>query len=154
MQGKNVLLYFTGHGGDEFLKFRETDELRASEFAILISEFKRIHKFKELLIIMETCQADSMFNYLNTSGVTTIASSKKGESAISSEYDSFLGIPLSDRFTAVLYEQIQKLGPKKSLSDLYSVLRANIHEHTPVFRQFNTERSLSQMKIGDFFYSY
>jgi phosphatidylinositol glycan class K len=36
--GSDVLLYMTGHGGDEFLKFRDFEEMTAVDLGVAISE--------------------------------------------------------------------------------------------------------------------
>jgi phosphatidylinositol glycan class K len=147
-----MLLYLTGHGGDEFLKFRNVEELRAIEFAEILTTMKRILNFTELLIIIDTCQAASFFKYVEVSGVTTIASSIVGESSRSSAYDPVLGVPLGDRFTQSLCRILRRLPRRATFSDLARAIRASDFESTPDIRQFNAPRALHEMLIGDFFF--
>lgn len=52
----NVLLYMSGHGGDEFLKFHDAEEISAFEIALTLKEMSIKQRFKELLFIVDTCQ--------------------------------------------------------------------------------------------------
>ena len=36
----NLFVYLTGHGGDEFLKFHDADELSAKELALTFAEMR------------------------------------------------------------------------------------------------------------------
>ncbi len=47
-----VLLYMTGHGGDEFLKFNDIDELGADELADALLEMHLKGRYKELLFMV------------------------------------------------------------------------------------------------------
>lgn len=98
--GSNVVLYLTGHGGDGFLKFHDADELSAIELANAVSEMRHRRRFRKLLIIVDTCQAASLFTHLEDgSGVLAFASSRLGENAYASSPDATIGVALADRFT-------------------------------------------------------
>jgi phosphatidylinositol glycan class K len=146
------LIYLAGHGGEEFLKFRNVEELRATEFAFIVAEMKRILKFQELVVILDTCQAETFFRHIQTDGVTTIASSKLSEKAVSSEHDRTLGVPLADLFTRALVHTVPKLGRNATFSDLFRALARSRIGSTPVINQSGAPRSPSQMLLRDFFY--
>lgn len=98
--GSNVVLYLTGHGGDGFLKFHDADELSAIELANAISEMRHKRRFRKLLIIVDTCQAASLYKHLQVgSSVLAFASSRLGENAYASPPDATIGVALADRFT-------------------------------------------------------
>jgi phosphatidylinositol glycan class K len=40
-EGSNVLLYMTGHGGDEFLKFQDSEEIQSRDLA---DAFAQMHE--------------------------------------------------------------------------------------------------------------
>lgn len=44
----DLLVYMTGHGGDEFLKFRDFEEMTANDLAIAISEAHIGQRYREL----------------------------------------------------------------------------------------------------------
>ena len=97
----NLFIYFTGHGGDEFLKFHDADELSAKELALTFAEMRAKRRFKRCILVVDTCQAGSLFKYLDnsTSGILAMASAKLGENAYASPADATTGVALADRFT-------------------------------------------------------
>lgn len=146
------ILFLTGHGGEEFLKFRNTEELRALEFAEMIEHMKQINPFEELLIILDTCQADTFFRYIDTDGVITLASSILGEYARSEIYDEVLGVPICDLFSRELVKLVPQLGPNSTLIDLRDAFNAKSIGSTVVLRSIRTNRSLAQIRLGEFFW--
>ena len=97
----NLFVYLTGHGGDEFLKFHDADELSAKELALTFAEMRAKRRFKRCILVVDTCQAGSLFKYLDnsTSGILAMASAKLGENAYASPADATTGVALADRFT-------------------------------------------------------
>ncbi|XVF06365.1 hypothetical protein REPUB_Repub06bG0041800 [Reevesia pubescens] len=103
-EGSHILLYMTGHGGDEFLKFQDSKELQSHDLADAVKQMKEMHwvdkdytlpfpvrtvfLFKELLIMVVTCKASTLFNQLQSPGVLAIGSSMKGENLYSHHLDS------------------------------------------------------------------
>nr|XP_009591680.1 putative GPI-anchor transamidase [Nicotiana tomentosiformis] len=65
-EGSHILLYMTGHGGDEFLKFQDSEELQSHDLADAVKQMKEKHRFKELLIMVDTCQAATLFSQVMT----------------------------------------------------------------------------------------
>ncbi|KAG6703197.1 hypothetical protein I3842_07G072500 [Carya illinoinensis] len=98
-EGSHILLYMTGHGGDEFLKFQDSEELQSHDLADAVKQMKEKHRFKELLIMVDTCQAATLFSQLQSPGVLAIGSSMKGENSYSHHLDSDVGVSVVDRFT-------------------------------------------------------
>ncbi|RWW03635.1 hypothetical protein BHE74_00033098 [Ensete ventricosum] len=39
-EGSHILLYMTGHGGDEFLKFQDSEELQSHDLADAVRQMK------------------------------------------------------------------------------------------------------------------
>jgi phosphatidylinositol glycan class K len=91
----NVLIYMTGHGGDNFLKFQDQEEINARDLADALTQMherKRysqlkfrinITRYNEILLMIDTCQASTMHDHIVAPGVTAIASSIRGESSYS-----------------------------------------------------------------------
>jgi len=61
----------TGHGGDEFLKFQDSEELQSHDIADALKQMKEKHRFKELLIMVDTCQAATLFSQVCFTGRNT-----------------------------------------------------------------------------------
>ena len=56
----NVLVYLTGHGGDNFFKFQDGEELMSNDVASVFSQMYELKKYHEVLFIADTCQAFTM----------------------------------------------------------------------------------------------
>lgn len=121
----NILVYMTGHGGDEFLKFQDSEEISAYDLAdafqtmwakkrsasCLLSGLiywalnLRIHfyRYNELLFMIDTCQANTMTTKLYSPNILATGSSSKGENSYSvghsfilpSEYQTLLSFVFS-----------------------------------------------------------
>ncbi|PHT44931.1 GPI-anchor transamidase [Capsicum baccatum] len=61
-EGSHILLYMTRHGGDEFLKFQDSEELQSHDLSDAVKQMKEKRRFKELLIMVDTCQAATLFS--------------------------------------------------------------------------------------------
>ena len=58
--GTNVLVYLTGHGGDNFFKFQDGEELMSNDVASIFSQMYELKRYNEILFIADTCQAFTM----------------------------------------------------------------------------------------------
>lgn len=61
-QGSNVLVYISGHGGNEFMKFQDSEELMAADIADAVQQMAEKGRYNELLLIVETCQAATLYS--------------------------------------------------------------------------------------------
>ncbi|MCO5553902.1 hypothetical protein L7F22_007428 [Adiantum nelumboides] len=87
-EGSHVLLYMTGHGGDQFLKFQDSEEIQSHDLADAIEQMREKKRFKELLVMVDTCQAATLYSQLYSPGVLAIGSSRKGQNSYSHHLDS------------------------------------------------------------------
>lgn len=81
--GSNVLIYMTGHGGNNFLKFQDSEEINAHDLADAFEQMYEKRRYRELLFIIDTCQAATMYEMIRSPNILAIASSVKGESSYS-----------------------------------------------------------------------
>lgn len=79
----NVLIYMTGHGGDNFLKFQDQEEINARDLADAFNQMHERQRYNEILLMIDTCQASTMHDHIVAPGITAIASSIRGESSYS-----------------------------------------------------------------------
>jgi phosphatidylinositol glycan class K len=75
--GSNVLVFMTGHGGDEFLKFQDQFELMSKDVADALGQMREKRRYNEVLFIAETCQAATMAAQFYSPGVLAVGSSAK-----------------------------------------------------------------------------
>lgn len=78
-----IFLYLTGHGGENFMKFRNVEEVSAHDLSAAFNQMWQQGRYKEILFVIDTCQAASMFSKLVSPNIYGIASSKVGESSYS-----------------------------------------------------------------------
>lgn len=143
----NVLIYMTGHGGEDFLKFQDAEELGAWDLADAIAQMDEKKRYNELMVLVDTCQANSMYSKIYSPRVIGVGSSRVGQNSYSvSTYDqrrqstradwSFfttcpsaqhhsdpdLGVALIDRFTHFLLSYLSDLDKTsdRRLSDLFA----------------------------------
>lgn len=67
-----------GHGGDEFLKFHDKEDLLASELGDAIQNMWEAHRYRKMLLIVDTCQAATLYRLVSAPNVIAVASSLKG----------------------------------------------------------------------------
>ena len=149
----NVMLFMTGHGGDEFFKFQDTEELSAQEFGLAIEEMSAKRMFNELLVVIDTCQAFTMCNYIQVPNVICIGGSQRHENSFAYLPDEVMGVPLTDRFSLQFVQFIKEnLGNKdKSLQDLMNSMDPSFLKSRPVISNVSGSRSPRRVLLSDYF---
>lgn len=79
----NVFIYMTGHGGDEFLKFQDEEEIGAVDLADAFASMHAKGRYNEILFMIDTCQANTMYERIRSPGIIAAGSSKKGQNSYS-----------------------------------------------------------------------
>jgi phosphatidylinositol glycan class K len=79
----NILIYMSGHGGDGFLKFQDAEEISSIELADVMEQMWQKRRYNQLLFMIDTCQAESMFLQFYSPNILAIGSSKVGEDSLS-----------------------------------------------------------------------
>lgn len=166
-EDSNILMYLSGHGGDEFFKFHDLQEMEKTDFQRLLMQLHLNNKYGNMLIFLDTCQADTMGNFLTDfedstelipPNVTMISSSLKGENSFAAYVNEDLSVPVIDRFTFSLVHYLQTyllLPPKPflhlTIQDFLDSLDVNfLHSHVSV-RQSPQQPSPKNIRLGDFF---
>ncbi|KAK4344621.1 hypothetical protein RND71_034797 [Anisodus tanguticus] len=152
-EGSHILLYMTGHGGDEFLKFQDSEELQSHDLADAVKQMKEKRRFKELLIMVDTCQAATLFSQLQSPGVLAIGSSMKGENSYSHHLDADVGVSVIDRFTfytLAFFERVN-MYDNASLGSLFSSYNPNTLMSTAYYRTDLYPRGLEEVPVTNFF---
>lgn len=90
----------TGHGGNEFLKFQDNEEVSAFDIADAVEQMwekrryadvvamgcGRAHpcsRYNKLLFMIDTCQANTMYSKFYSPNIIATGSSELGESSLS-----------------------------------------------------------------------
>ena len=119
----NVLIYMTGHGGDQFFKFQDEEEITSYDFANLMHEMYLRKLYNKVLFVTDTCQAFTLVDRVTTTtspNVFTVASSLKDQSAYAHHVDYNLGLAVIERYTHGIVEYYYNY--TTSTSTVYDVL--------------------------------
>ncbi|KAK9800170.1 hypothetical protein WJX73_002685 [Symbiochloris irregularis] len=114
--GSNVLVFATGHGGEDFLKFNDREDLTSQQLADALDNMHSSRRYNQVLLIVDTCQAASLFSKVVVPNVFSIGSSKAGESSYSHFPDMQLGVAVVDRFSFFLFEFLERVQPASRLT--------------------------------------
>ncbi|KAK0367267.1 glycosylphosphatidylinositol anchor biosynthesis [Friedmanniomyces endolithicus] len=95
----NILIYMTGHGGDSFLKFQDAEEISSHDLADAFEQMYEKKRYHELLFMIDTCQANTMYTELYSPGIVATGSSAKDQSSYSHHADQDVGVAVIDRWT-------------------------------------------------------
>ncbi|KXT16804.1 hypothetical protein AC579_5472 [Pseudocercospora musae] len=95
----NILIYMTGHGGNEFLKFQDSEEISSFDLADAFEQMWEKKRYHELLFMIDTCQANTMYTAFYTPNIIATGSSAKDQSSYSHHADQDVGVAVIDRWT-------------------------------------------------------
>ncbi|XP_002166023.1 GPI-anchor transamidase [Hydra vulgaris] len=150
----NVLIYLTGHGGDGFLKFQESEEISSIELADAFHQMFEKGRYNELLLLADTCQAASLYKDIYSPNILAAASSRVGEDSLSHHDDATLGVPIIDRWTYYLLQFLENLksDTKKTMQDFFDQTSSyHLVKSHPTVRKDLFSRLLNQTLLTDFF---
>ena len=71
-------VYLTGHGGEDFLKFNDKEELTSAELAAAVEGAHSNRGHAHVLLIIDTCQAATLVSQLRIPSLLAVASSGSG----------------------------------------------------------------------------
>ena len=121
--GSNVLVYMTGHGGKEFLKFQDAEEIGSWDLADAFAQMWEKRRYRELLFMIDTCQANTMYERFYSPNIIATGSSAIDQSSYSHHADSDVGVAVIDRWTYYILEflenQVGDQTSKLTLGDLF-----------------------------------
>lgn len=149
----NVLVYMTGHGGDGFLKFQDAEEISSIELADAFGQMWQKRRYHEVLFVIDTCQAVSMFQQFYSPNILGVGSSQVGEDSLSHHVDSSIGVYIIDRYTYYALEFLEKLSTtsQKTIADFFKVCPyQQCRSHTG-YRTDLFQRDIRNVLVTDFF---
>lgn len=103
----NILIYMTGHGGDSFLKFQDAEEISSHDLADAFEQMYEKKRYNEMLFMIDTCQANTMYTEFYSPGVLATGSSAKDQSSYSHHADQDVGVAVIDRWTYFYLEFLE-----------------------------------------------
>ena len=152
-EGSNILVYLTGHGGDGFLKFQDSEEVTSQELADAIEQMWEKRRYNEIFFMIDTCQAASMFEKFYSPNILAVASSLVGEDSLSHHVDPAIGVYIIDRYTYYALAFLEKVQPNstKTMTEFLAVCPKRVCISTVGVRKDLFQRDTSQVPITDFF---
>jgi len=152
----NILIYMTGHGGDEFLKFQDYEEISSHDLADAFEQMYEKRRYHEILFMIDTCQANTLYKQFYSPNILAIGSSRYAENSYSHHSDAQLGVAVIDRFTYYTLDFFERVNPDSNLSieHLFSAYDYQKIGSHPEWRQDLYGRALDTIKLTDFFGSH
>ncbi|KAF2267542.1 hypothetical protein CC78DRAFT_530650 [Lojkania enalia] len=154
----NILVYMTGHGGNEFLKFQDAEEISAFDLADAFEQMWEKKRYHEMLFMIDTCQANTMYSKFYSPNILATGSSEIDQSSYSHHADNDVGVAVIDRYTyynlEFLETQVRDPTSKVTMGDLFdSYDEEKMHSHPGIrYDLFHGGEQAARSKlIMDFF---
>ncbi|BEJ14774.1 hypothetical protein CspHIS471_0405410 [Cutaneotrichosporon sp. HIS471] len=150
---ENFLRTLTGHGGNEFLKFQDNEELSAFDVADAVEQMWEKRRYNRLLFMIDTCQANTMYSQFYSPNIIATGSSELGENSLSHDSDYDIGVAIIDSFTHFVLGYLEDMNKTSQLNlqqlfDAYdpAVIRSNAGVSTHL-----SSKSPRELLLTDFF---
>lgn len=150
-----IFIYFNGHGGENFFKIQDTDLIHSEDLAKVFNEMHIKGLYKEILIIIDTCEGESMYHQVDAPNLLLVYTSENHESAIADETDGVLNTFLSDKFSGEFGEFLfapngYKARPDFKISDFPKWFTyEKVKSHVGVIN--TSERQTSDILLKEYF---
>ncbi|KAI5846796.1 peptidase C13 family-domain-containing protein [Tricharina praecox] len=151
----NIFVYMTGHGGNEFLKFQDAEEISAFDIADAFEQMWEKKRYHQMLFMIDTCQANTMYSKFYSPNILATGSSKLDQSSYSHHADNDVGVAVIDRYTyynlEFLETNVQNASSKHTMKDLFDSYDMYKIHSDPGVRTDLFNRALDEVLITDFF---
>ncbi|KAJ7060858.1 peptidase C13 family-domain-containing protein [Mycena amicta] len=148
----NIFVYMTGHGGNEFLKFQDNEEISAFDIADAFEQMWQKKRYNEIFFMIDTCQANTMYSKFYSPNILATGSSKLDQSSFSYENDADIGVAVIDRYTHYVLEYLEGINKTShnSMADLFASYDRDKIASDPGVRSDLFKRPLSDVRLTDF----
>ncbi|XP_015439752.1 PREDICTED: putative GPI-anchor transamidase [Dufourea novaeangliae] len=152
-EGSNILIYLTGHGGNGFLKFQDSEEITSQELGDALEQMWQKRRYHEILFIVDTCQASSMYEKFYSPNILAVGSSLVGEDSLSHHLDPAIGVYIIDRYTYYALDFLENVEPSssKTLGEFLKVCPRYYCLSTVGVRRDLFRRDPDKVPVTDFF---
>lgn len=152
-EGSNILVYLTGHGGDGFLKFQDSEEVTSQELADAVEQMWQKRRYHEMFFMIDTCQAASLYEKFYSPNILAVASSLVGEDSLSHHVDPAIGVYIIDRYTYYALDFLERVEPDstKTMGEFLAVCPKRVCISTVGVRKDLFRRDPHKVLITDFF---
>lgn len=149
----NIFVYMTGHGGAEFLKFQDNEEISAFDIADAFEQMWQKKRYHEIFFMIDTCQANTMYSKFYSPNILATGSSEIGESSYSYVNDADIGVAVIDRYTHLVLSFLEGIN-KTSQATMQELFDAYDFNHMRSHAGIRTDlfaRNPSEVLLTDFF---
>jgi len=149
----NIFVYMTGHGGNEFLKFQDNEEISAFDIADAFEQMWQKKRYNEIFFMIDTCQANTMYSKFYSPNILATGSSQIRENSYSHENDNDIGVAVIDSYTHYVLQFMEGINKtsQTSMQDLFDSYDFDkIHSH-PGVRTDLFHRDTRSALVTDFF---
>ncbi|KZV99715.1 hypothetical protein EXIGLDRAFT_605368 [Exidia glandulosa HHB12029] len=149
----NVFVYLTGHGGNDFLKFQDNEEISAFDLADAVETMWQKKRYNELFLMVDSCQATSLYSKFYSPNILATASSQVGENSYSYERDADIGVFVIDSYTHFVLEFLEQMNKTShaTMQDLFSKYNFKQIKSNAGVRSDLFPRPLDATRLTDFF---
>ena len=117
----NLLIMLTGHGGDNFFKHLDGEELMTEDLKNSFQQMHKLGRYHEILFVADTCQAFTLNptdpailpDAAALPNVMTVASSLKDQNSYAHHSDPEIGQSVVDRYTFNFVSNVNKLASRR-----------------------------------------
>ncbi len=100
------MIYMNGHGGENFFKIQDTQVVHSEDFAKVLNEMSLKGLYSDVMLILDTCEAMSLFDNVEAPNIVMVGSSVTGEHALSDQMDTSLNTFVNDKFSRYFYDYL------------------------------------------------
>lgn len=128
----NILVFWSGHGAPEFLGWGEKSVFSYNQMQATLKELHDGAKYRKMLWLIEACFSASVCKAAEDNdipGIMCLTAANENETSKADVYNHTYDVYMTNRFSEILTEQLDKIIPKTSdkknditLSDLYYYL--------------------------------
>ena len=108
-QTSDVLIYISGHGGENFMKFQDNEQMIGEDIADILQEMHNLRRYGRLTLVVDTCKAATFCQHITSPKTTCLASSLRGQNSYSKHSSGEVGNSLIDEMTWLLYPHLDDL---------------------------------------------
>ena len=146
-RNSKLLIYVTGHGGDNFFKFQDEEELTSQDIASVMDLLYEHKKFNQALFIADTCQAFTLFDKITTPNVLTLGTSLREQNAYAHHSDKDLGLAVIERWTHLFLKGYQDKA--QSETTLHEVMVRPFEDKITLAANIGIKEDTSKRKFKD-----
>lgn len=129
--------------------------LQSEDFGKVYNEMHLKKMYKEVFMMIDTCQAMTLFDQVDSPDLILMGTSVLGQSALSHQHDFSMNMDLNDKFTFYMNEFLEgnmpeKFTEKTTLSEFSSIFNHEIIKSDITFKNTHSTRKLEDIHLQEY----